>query len=208
MAMELFLGPYGTPVNLNDYANNFGDANGVLDENDTRQIMLVLLEAIGYAHRHGVVHCDIKPSNILFNSLGMEGDMWNAHLKLTDFGIAKVVGEDLVHQSVTQSLNRVSVGGAMTADAMALLGTYDYMSPEQRRGDTATFSSDIYAVGMMVFRFLTGKTELGLKKPSRLMPGLNPAWDTVILKALNEDPERRYKSAREMASALEHMPGI
>jgi len=202
MAMELFLGPYDRPVNLADYAARFGSANGLLDEHDTREIMLVLLDAIAYAHRHGVVHCDLKPENILFQSLGMDGDHWRAHLKLTDFGVAKVIGEELVHQSVTQSINKQAAGATLGADAVALLGTYDYMAPEQRRGESATFASDIYAVGLMLYRFLTGQTELGLRRPSELRPGLNRAWDTIILKALQEQPALRYPDAEALAAAL------
>lgn len=205
MVMELFLGPYDKPVNLKDYAAEFGAANNILDAADTRQIMLVLLDAIGYAHQNGVVHCDLKPENILFQSRGMEGDYWNAHLKLTDFGLAKVIGEEVIHQSVTQSLNRMEMGATMTSDAMSLLGTYDYMSPEQRRGEPATFASDLYAIGLMIYRFLTGQSELGLHKPSELCDGLDPAWDAIILKALQEDPARRYTSADELSQALEQL---
>jgi serine/threonine-protein kinase len=205
MVMELFLGPYDRPVNLADYAARFGAANGLLDEQDTRDIMLVLLDAIAYAHRHGVVHCDLKPENILFQSLGLEGDHWRAHLKLTDFGVAKVVGEGLVHQSVTQSISKQAAGDTLGADAVALLGTYDYMAPEQRRGESATFASDIYAVGLMLYRFLTGQTELGLRRPSELRSGLNRAWDTVILKALQENPAQRYPDADAFAAALHRL---
>jgi len=203
MVMELFLGPYGKPVNLEDYGNEFGKGTGVLDEADLKQIMLALLQAIGYAHTNGVVHCDLKPANILFKYAGTEGEHWGAYLKLTDFGVAKLVGEDTVRNTINQSLTRQFTGEAATADAKALIGTFEYMSPEQRRGENAIPASDIYAIGMMMFRLLTGHGEPGLTRPSSIRSDIKPEWDGILKKALQEKPEKRFASAKELHDAVE-----
>lgn len=202
MVMELYLGPYGRPVNLADYSRDFGPATGLLVEEDLQQIFLALLGAIGYAHEHDVVHCDLKPGNILLQCQEAADDFWLATLKLTDFGLAKVIGEGVVHESVTQSMDRVTQGAALTEDVSALVGTYEYMSPEQRRREPATSQSDLYAVGMMMYRLFTGKQELGLRPPSELRPGVDRGWDRIILTALREKPEQRYATAADMAADI------
>jgi len=98
-----------------------------------------------------------------------------------------------------------SIGDAKTLDdegtsTRALLGTWEYMSPEQRRGEEADARSDVYALGLMCYRLLTGE-DLGLKMPSRLVAGLSAEWDTLLEKALEQKPAARYASGREMLSA-------
>lgn len=208
LVMDLFLGPEGRPVNLKDYASSFGDGNGLLDETDACQIMLALLDAVAYAHRHGVIHCDLKPENILLQFKGFgDEEHWDADLKITDFGIAKLLGEGLILESVTRSL--ASFQGhdrAMPPDAAALIGTFDFMSPEQRRGEPATCQSDLFAIGMMIFRLLTGNKQLGLRtRPSQLRPCLNPAWDDFLLHALREKPEQRFADASGMAAEIKQI---
>jgi serine/threonine protein kinase len=88
-------------------------------------------------------------------------------------------------------------------DAAALIGTYDYMSPEQRRGLPATPLSDLFAIGMMMLRLLTCSHELSLRqRPSTLRPEIHPDWDDVIMTALREDPDRRFPDAATMAAAI------
>ena len=203
LVMDLFLGPHGKPVNHGDYSRAFGAANGRLDSEDLQQIFAALLEAIHYAHDHGVVHCDLKPANILLHCIGKERDRWHAHLKLTDFGVARVVGEARVHESVTQSVHRAARDQATaTEDVLALLGTYEYMSPEQRRGEPATPRSDLYAIGLMMFRLLTGQQEPGLRRPSELAPGTARAWDEIIPRAMREKPDQRFPDADAMLKAV------
>ena len=206
LVMDLFLGPHDLPVNLGDYARDFGAGTGVLDPADARDIFMALLDALAYAHAGGVIHCDLKPANILLHCVGQREAYWQAYLKLTDFGLARLIGESQVHESVTQSLHRAGQGGTLTEDVRALLGTWDYMSPEQRRGEPATPLSDLYAIGLMLYRLLTGRQEPALRRPSDLRPGLDPAWDTLLLRALREQPERRFPDAITMAAALDAIP--
>lgn len=204
MVMDLFLGLYGRPVNLRDYCHSFGTANGLLDEEDLQQISLALLEAIAYAHDKDVVHCDLKPENVLFQCVGFDEDgFWDAHLKLTDFGLAKIVGEELVLNSATRSMRSFAGHDDAPQDAAALIGTYDYMSPEQRRGEPATPASDLFAIGMMMLRLLTGMHELGLRsKPSKVCPGIAKDWDDIIITALRENPANRFADAHDMMQAI------
>jgi serine/threonine protein kinase len=81
------------------------------------------------------------------------------------------------------------------------------MSPEQRRGTAATPTSDLFSVGIVMLRLLTGARELGLRqKPSSLRPGVHPGWDSVILRAIRENPQARHPSAEEMAHDIEEIP--
>jgi serine/threonine-protein kinase len=207
VVMKLFLGPYGRPVNLTDYSRDFGPANSLLDEQDMQQIITVVLHTLTHAHDHGIVHCDLKPENILFQYLKMDDPQhWLADVRITDFGLAKIVGEELLLQSASQSRDTFPTS-MLTAtappDARALIGTYEYMSPEQRRGYPASPYSDIFAVGVMMLRMLTGYTELGLRmRPSTLRPGLSPDWDDIIIRAMRESPPQRFASPAELAEAV------
>lgn len=208
LVMDLFLGPNGAPVNLVDYVANFGDASGLLAEDDCKQIMISLLGAIGYAHSMGVVHCDLKPENVLFDCVNIHPDgRWDAFLMLTDFGLAKIVGEEMVLSSATASVDSFAGGAdSVPKDADALIGTFEYMSPEQRRGEPATPASDLFTVGIMMLRLLTGAKELGLRsRPSKLRPDLHRGWDKVILKAIRENPTERFPHAISMAMAINEL---
>lgn len=202
LVMDLYLGPRQRPVNLGDYSRHFGPGTGQLEEDDLRHIFRVLLGALAHAHGQGVVHCDLKPANILFECLRSTATYWDAHLKLTDFGLAKIVGEGRVHSSVHESLHRLGSGQPPSEDISALVGTYEYMSPEQRRGQPATAASDLYAVGLMMFRLLTGRQEPGFRLPSQLRRGIAPAWDPIIATALRDAPAQRFPDAAAMQAAV------
>jgi serine/threonine-protein kinase len=206
MIMDLFLGPYDEPVNLRDYVNAYGDASGLIDQGDMRQIALRLLNAVGYAHQCGVVHCDIKPENVLFQYTGVEEQHWYARLELTDFGLARIVGQDLVLASATTSIDRFGRHGDAPSDGAALRGTFLYMSAEQRRGLGAGPTSDLFAIGVMIHRLLTGAEDAGQGLPSALRPELHRGWDRIVSKATQEDPAQRYAYAVEMAMDIDALP--
>ena len=144
-----------------------------------------LLDALDYAHQNGIVHRDIKPANVM-----LDGQM---RVKLTDFGVA-----------------RLSDAGADRTQAGTMVGTPSYMSPEQIEGLPVGPRSDIFAVGIILYQFLTGEKPFhaqGLwaiqKKimqedpvlPSVLNPSINPAFDAVILRALAKKADDRYPTA-------------
>ena len=148
---------------------------------------------LDYAHRAGVVHRDVKPGNLLYAE-----EM--AATKLADFGIAKAAEQTRITQ----------VG--------SVLGTAAYLSPEQARGEEAGPPSDIYSLGVCAYQFLTGRlpheyaslTELALKQQqdpvdpiTDYRPEVPPELDEAVRVALERDPEARYRSALEMAEAIE-----
>jgi serine/threonine-protein kinase len=150
-------------------------------------------DALGYAHKNGVVHRDIKPANIMIEP----GD----HVKVTDFGIAKMTDQGAEHLTVTGSL----------------LGTPSYMSPEQARGGTIDGRSDLFSVGCILYEMLAGHkafrgesiTALLFKIITEEPPSLRELDPTVsdemlriIGKALSKSPENRYQSGRELADDL------
>ena len=154
-------------------------------------ICLGVLDALDFMHSKGVIHRDIKPGNIMFTERG--------DVKVTDFGIAKMVGEK-----------------GQTKTGMRI-GTLWYMSPEQIKGGNATVASDVYALGITLYQMVAGRLPFGGDSEYAVMKGHleekpAPPWELnsgvsrelgrVILKALHKDPASRYQTAKEFADDL------
>ncbi|HEX6664196.1 MAG TPA: protein kinase, partial [Gaiellaceae bacterium] len=152
-----------------------------------------ILAAIRFAHRHGIVHRDIKPHNVLVDGEG--------RLKVTDFGIARA-------------------GASQMTEAGSIIGTAQYLSPEQARGGAVDRRSDLYSVGVVLYELLTGEVpfggdtavEIAMKHlsatpepPSAKRPDVPHALDMVVLRALAKDPADRYASAEEMDADLDRV---
>ncbi len=163
---------------------------GRLAGTDALDIALGLLAAVGYAHRHGVVHRDIKAQNILMDRSGTA--------KVTDFGIARAGDADLT-------------------EAGSILGTAQYLSPEQARGAAVDERSDLYSVGIVLYEMLTGRVPfagdtavtVAMKhvnelppEPSEVIPGMPYALNQIVMKALAKDPALRYQTAEDFARDL------
>ena len=173
---------------------------GRLDVGTTVWILDQMLAALGAAHRAGVVHRDLKPGNVFLAGV-VEG---TRTIKLVDFGIAKLLQ---------------SHDGPTTVDG-AILGTPEFMSPEQIRGLPAGPAADLYAVGVIAFQMLTGArpfngeplqvlfahVEQPPPLPSSRGPGIPPELDTLILHLLAKDPALRPESAEAVRQALKHIP--
>lgn len=154
-------------------------------------IMKQILSAIAYAHANGVIHRDIKPHNILIDK--------DNHVKITDFGIAVALSQN----SITQT--------------NSLLGSVQYISPEQARGNMVTKQSDIYSLGIVLYELLTGSVpfegesavSIALKHFQTPIPSLSEfdsripqALENVVLKATAKEPRDRYDTVDEMAEDL------
>ena len=163
-----------------------------MDLAEVEALITQIADALDYAHAHGVIHRDVKPSNVLIDSLG--------RCLLTDFGLAKVL---------------LSV--SMFTSSGTFLGTPKYASPEQCLGKELDQRSDIYSLGVILYEMATGRppfdaeTPMGivvkhihdpLPMPRKINPALPEAVERVILKALAKEPGDRYASAGELAKAL------
>ena len=170
-------------------------SKGRLTLQDVLDLMSQICPALDYAHRRGVIHRDVKPSNVILDS---EGAAY-----LTDFGIAKVVG----------------VSGDLTATGAAI-GTPAYMAPEQAMGNTVDARTDIYALGIMLYEMVVGRVPFRadtpmavlmahlhepLPLPSQVDPSVPHDVEAVIIKALAKSPADRYQFAREVVTALRKM---
>jgi serine/threonine-protein kinase len=152
-----------------------------------------VLDALSYSHKAGIIHRDIKPANVMLTPTG--------GIKVMDFGIARAVAD---------------TSATMTQTA-AVIGTAQYLSPEQARGETVDTRSDIYSAGCLLYELLVGKPPFSGDSPvsvayqhvreapippSQLDPVITPDIDTITLKALAKDPADRYQSAREMKNDI------
>lgn len=175
--------------------SDFIKEKGRLDYKTTIDIAKQMASALSIAHKHQIIHRDVKPHNIMITSDGVA--------KLTDFGIARAVSN-----------------ATMVADTSKIIGSVHYFSPEQARGAYVDERSDIYSLGIVMFEMLTGRVpfdgetpvEVALKhinedvpSPAKLVPGIPPALDKVVLKATDKYQTERYKSADEMLEALKNV---
>ena len=154
-------------------------------------IVLQILRAARFAHQRGIVHRDIKPHNVLIDDDG--------RVKVTDFGIARAGASDMTETGL-------------------IMGTSQYLSPEQAQGKPVDARSDLYSIGIVLYEMLTGRVPfdaespvaVALKQvseapvpPRQLNPEIPPSLDAVVLRALAKDPARRFADADEFIAALQ-----
>ena len=174
-------------------------ARNPLPVGEAIRITLQICDALAYCHEQGIFHRDIKPENIMVQEDG--------NIKIIDFGIALLEGA-----------RRVTWRGLSET-----VGTPDYMSPEQLKGERGMASSDIYAVGVMLYEMLCGHTpfegenifaimnqHVSQDPPSILLmnPQLSPALATVVMRAIRRDPDKRYKSMSDLLYDLRNLEEV
>ncbi|MBI5247848.1 MAG: protein kinase [Elusimicrobia bacterium] len=171
-------------------------ANGRLRVEDAARVTRAIADALAYAHAHGGIHRDMKPSNVMLNGTGV--------IKVMDFGIARLAKDAMTRYSMTNTV----------------VGTPPYMAPEQEQG-VVRKESDVYSLAICAYEMLTGKLpfigvaagmlmnkiNMSYIPPSRATAGLPGALDEVFAKAFQADPEKRYRTPQEFAAALERSLG-
>ncbi|HUG51284.1 MAG TPA: Stk1 family PASTA domain-containing Ser/Thr kinase [Terrimesophilobacter sp.] len=168
--------------------------DGPLEPKEAIRIISGVLTALEYSHRALLVHRDIKPGNIMVTQ--------NGQVKVMDFGIARAVSDN----------------SATVADTSAILGTAQYFSPEQARGESVDARTDLYSTGVVLFELLTGRPPFRGDRPaavayqhiseqapapSSLNPRVSPALDAVVLHSLSKDKFDRFQTAGEFRADLE-----
>ena len=169
-------------------------AEGPMPADQAAHIVDGILTALEYSHRAGVVHRDIKPGNVMVTSTGQ--------VKVMDFGIARAISDS----------------SATVAQTSAILGTAQYFSPEQARGEAVDARTDLYSTGVVLYELLTGKPPFAGETavatayqhvseppapPSRVNPAVTPALDAVVLHALAKDRFERFQTASDFKKDLE-----
>ncbi|MEU8757856.1 Stk1 family PASTA domain-containing Ser/Thr kinase [Streptomyces sp. NPDC048659] len=160
----------------------------------TLEMTVGILQALEYSHRAGIVHRDIKPANVMLTRTGQ--------VKVMDFGIARAMGDS----------------GMTMTQTSAVIGTAQYLSPEQAKGEQVDARSDLYSTGCLLYELLTvrppfiGDSPVAVayqhvreepQPPSVFDPEITPEMDAIVLKALVKDPDYRYQSADEMRADIE-----
>jgi serine/threonine-protein kinase len=166
---------------------------GVLSPEKAMSLTADICAALDFSHRNGIVHRDVKPGNVMITPDGA--------VKVMDFGIARAVSDS---------------AATMTSTA-AVIGTAQYLSPEQARGESVDARSDVYSVGCLLFELVTGAPPFtgdspvsvayqhvreDPRLPSSINPRVPPELDAIVLKALSKNPANRYQSAAEMRNDL------
>lgn len=167
------------------------------------EITLGVLDALSYSHKHGIIHRDIKPGNVMITRLG--------DIKVMDFGIARALADT----------------SATMTSSQTIMGTAQYISPEQAKGGMVDARSDIYSTGVLLYELLTAKPPFTGDSPvsiayqhvsepptppSQIESQIPPAMDLVVMKALNKDATLRYQTAedfmRDVRTAARNAPNL
>ncbi|MCK2245137.1 MULTISPECIES: Stk1 family PASTA domain-containing Ser/Thr kinase [unclassified Crossiella] len=166
---------------------------GPLPARRAMEVMADVCAALDFSHRHGIVHRDVKPANVMITKSGA--------VKVMDFGIARAVHD----------------GQAAVTQTAAVIGTAQYLSPEQARGEAVDARSDVYATGCVLFELMTGEPPFtgdspvavayqhvreDPRSPSQVNPQVPAVLDAIVLKAMSKNPANRYQSAGEMRGDL------
>ncbi len=168
--------------------------SGRVSPREALAIVPQICDALQYAHDVGIVHRDIKPENILLDRRG--------RVKVADFGLAKLVGvgNELISE------NGTAAGSAALTEAGKIIGTPNYIAPEQRdHPGEVDHRADIYALGVVFYQMLTGELPANRIEPPSRKVQIDVRLDEVVLQALETDPARRYQQASAVKTAVENI---
>ncbi|MDT5067690.1 MAG: eukaryotic-like serine/threonine-protein kinase [Mycobacterium sp.] len=180
---------YVDGVTLRDIVRN----DGPMEQQQAVEVIADACEALNFSHQHGIIHRDVKPANIMISKTGA--------VKVMDFGIARALADS---------------GNRLTRTS-AVIGTAQYLSPEQASGEAVDARSDVYSLGCVLYEMLTGEPPFvgdspvavayqhvrkDPARPSKRNDAISPELDAVVLKALAKNPENRYQSAADMRTDL------
>jgi serine/threonine-protein kinase len=180
---------YVEGVTLRDIVRN----DGPMEQQQAVEVIADACEALNFSHQHGIIHRDVKPANIMISKTGA--------VKVMDFGIARALADS---------------GNRLTRTS-AVIGTAQYLSPEQASGEAVDARSDVYSLGCVLYEMLTGEPPFvgdspvavayqhvrkDPARPSKRNDAISPELDAVVLKALAKNPENRYQSAADMRTDL------
>ncbi|HXT01588.1 MAG TPA: protein kinase [Elusimicrobiota bacterium] len=177
-------------------AHELVQASGRLPLAQAARVVRSAADALDYAHAHGVIHRDMKPSNVMIDSTG--------RVKVMDFGIARMAKDSMTRYSMTNTV----------------VGTTPYMAPEQEQGQVRK-ESDVYALAVCAYEMITGKLpfigigagmlmnkiNMSYVAPSRAIAGVPEALDPVFQRAFQADPDKRFRTPKEFADAFESARG-
>lgn len=174
---------------------------GPMTEEEISYYLYYLLLGLDHAHSQGIIHANLKPANVMIAEEGV---------KVAEFGVTDLIGHawddfHLLRRDPRMSRSPFDPLPGFSRALPALLSSYEYYSPEQRAGSNPDISSNVYSVGLMAYRMLTGRHGLSIDKPTNAVNGINPRWDAWMEKAIAYNPEDRFESASEM---LQSIPGL
>ena len=174
---------------------------GALTEEEVCYYIYHILVGLNHSHLQGVVHADLKPANIMLVDDGV---------KISELGVTDLIGHawDDFHLLRLNPLMEPTPFDPLPGFSRllpSLLSTFDHYSPEQRIGERPDARSNLYTIGYISYRMLTGRHTLSMNPPTQFVEGINPGWDGWIAQALAYDSKDRFQSAIQM---LEAMPGL
>ncbi len=192
LVMELCVDDHGRPLTLRELQMNSPDER--IDMETLEKLLPQILHGMALFHQHGLVHRDVKPENVLLRR-SEEGEFIP---KVIDFGLVAVTGDEAMRERMQFSMPM----DLQSTNSTRVVGTLNYMSPEQMSGQPVDARSDVYSLGLMVFRLLTGKTHPA-ESPGALTELDAPEWVKMLVqRATQDEPALRPMDANEMLDLL------